>query len=243
MTNCKLVPFEPTPEMVEAAEDAYMPFGDMDLAIRMAILAAPAVQGEPVEGGPFAWVAVSPCGEMSEMKSTEQCARDLADDWNKELHTLHSGPACHVQPLYTAPQPAEQQPELAKYQPCGCVICTCEHETQCQGCGAKHCGTHLVGQIPGPVYQQTAPDMRGLTEALRQYQHNDGSGLVFGYDKLLVDRYVAQLVEALEWLRGAINATPENDKVQGGTWISTSHPRIKQIDELLASHRKQEKSE
>ena len=56
----KLVPVEPTPEMVEAAEGAYMTFGDMEMAIRMAVLAAPdhfagvsnmvaaAVQGEPV---------------------------------------------------------------------------------------------------------------------------------------------------------------------------------------------------
>ena len=36
-----LVPVEPTPEMVSAAEEAYMPFGDMDIALRMAILAAP----------------------------------------------------------------------------------------------------------------------------------------------------------------------------------------------------------
>lgn len=45
MTDYQLVPFPPTPEMVSAAEDAYMPFGDMELALRMAILAAPA----PVE--------------------------------------------------------------------------------------------------------------------------------------------------------------------------------------------------
>ncbi len=37
----KLVSVEPTPEMVSAAEEAYMPFGDMDSALRMAILAAP----------------------------------------------------------------------------------------------------------------------------------------------------------------------------------------------------------
>jgi hypothetical protein len=37
---------------------------------------------------------------------------------------------------------------LAKYQPCGCVVCTCEDEYQCQGCGAKHCGTHPVGEVP-----------------------------------------------------------------------------------------------
>lgn len=36
-----LVPVEPTPEMVKAAEEAYMPFGDMDLAIQMAIAASP----------------------------------------------------------------------------------------------------------------------------------------------------------------------------------------------------------
>lgn len=44
MTDYRLVPVEPTPEMVEAAEDAYMPFGDMEMAIRMALLTAPAVQ-------------------------------------------------------------------------------------------------------------------------------------------------------------------------------------------------------
>ena len=44
----KLVPVEPTPEMVIAAEEAHMPFGDMDIALRMAMLAAPApVQAEP----------------------------------------------------------------------------------------------------------------------------------------------------------------------------------------------------
>lgn len=45
-----LVPLHPTPEMVRAAEEAHMPFGDMDIALRMAILAAapaqPAAQGE-----------------------------------------------------------------------------------------------------------------------------------------------------------------------------------------------------
>jgi hypothetical protein len=44
------------------------------------------------------------------------------------------------------------QPTLAKHQPCGCVICTCEDEEKCHGCGAKHCGTHPVGKIPSPLY-------------------------------------------------------------------------------------------
>lgn len=38
----------------------------------------------------------------------------------------------------------------------------------------------------------------GLTSALRQYQHNDGSGVVFGYDMGVVDGIVAQLAEALQ---------------------------------------------
>lgn len=41
---------------------------------------------------------------------------------------------------------------LAKHQPCGCVVCTCEDEEQCHGCGAKNCGDHPVGKMPNPVY-------------------------------------------------------------------------------------------
>lgn len=37
----RLVPVEPTAEMIEAAEGAHMPFGDMHLAITSAILSAP----------------------------------------------------------------------------------------------------------------------------------------------------------------------------------------------------------
>ncbi len=48
---------------------------------------------------------------------------------------------------------------LAKHQPCGCVVCTCEDEVQCQGCGAKHCGTHPVGQLPQPVFNGPGADV------------------------------------------------------------------------------------
>ena len=86
MTDYKLVPIGPTPEMVEAAESAYMPFGDMETAIRMAVLAAPAVQGEPV-------------GEAVMLQMVEGM-------------TAAFFYASHVPagtPLYTAPQPAEQE--------------------------------------------------------------------------------------------------------------------------------------
>lgn len=41
LSNCVLVPVEPTQEMIDAASEAYMPFGGMDIAIRMAVLSAP----------------------------------------------------------------------------------------------------------------------------------------------------------------------------------------------------------
>lgn len=37
----KLVPIPPTDDMIDAAEDAHMPFGDMHFAITSAILASP----------------------------------------------------------------------------------------------------------------------------------------------------------------------------------------------------------
>lgn len=54
------------------------------------------------------------------------------------------------------PAPAEAEKQLARYQPCGCVVCICENVNQCQGCGAKNCGTHPVGQIPNPIYKEPA---------------------------------------------------------------------------------------
>ena len=53
----------------------------------------------------------------------------------------------------------EEQGTLAKHQSCGCVVCTCEDEVQCQGCGARNCGTHPVGQIPQPVFTGPATDV------------------------------------------------------------------------------------
>src|SRR5690606_27729729 len=94
----RLVPIDPAPEMVEAAEDAYMPFGDMELAIRMAVLEAPAVQGEPV-------------GEVRLELGAQPYV--FAELYSKSLSVLAPGAK-----LYAAPQPAEQQPapDVAKMQ-------------------------------------------------------------------------------------------------------------------------------
>lgn len=46
--------------------------------------------------------------------------------------------------------------ELARLQSCGCVVCTCDDDERCHGCGAKNCGKHPVGQFTNPQYT-TAP--------------------------------------------------------------------------------------
>lgn len=46
----KLVPVEPTPEMISAAEEAHMPFGDMDIALRCALFAAPSPASQKEKG-------------------------------------------------------------------------------------------------------------------------------------------------------------------------------------------------
>ena len=50
---------------------------------------------------------------------------------------------------------------LVKRQPCGCVICTCEDEEKCQGCGSRHCGAHPVGVFRDPVYVAPPPERAG----------------------------------------------------------------------------------
>jgi hypothetical protein len=50
------------------------------------------------------------------------------------------------------------RPLLARDQQCGCRVCNCENEYQCQGCGATNCGTHPAGQIPNPIYISTHLD-------------------------------------------------------------------------------------
>ena len=66
---------------------------------------------------------------------------------------------------FIEPKNVVKDPELAKNQSCGCIVCMCEDEDQCQGCGAKNCGTHPVGEIPNPVYQEGNPSGKGCGAA------------------------------------------------------------------------------
>jgi len=57
--------------------------------------------------------------------------------------------------------------KLQRNQPCGCIVCMCDDDERCHGCGAKHCGTHPVGQIPNPMtepIQEAVLIERGLYE-------------------------------------------------------------------------------
>lgn len=92
----------------------------------------------------------------------------------------------------------EAQPVLEKYQPCGCVLCTCENTEQCQGCGAKNCGTHPIGKFPNPLFTSPAqPQVRELTDEeidLLWLSHSidGGNGKDFARAVIAADRAIRQ---------------------------------------------------
>lgn len=45
--------------------------------------------------------------------------------------------------------------KLARNQPCGCVVCICEDDVQCQGCGAKNCGNPDCKVLTAPVMEES----------------------------------------------------------------------------------------
>ena len=60
-------------------------------------------------------------------------------------------------------------------------------------------------RVTGAAMAQPSPAPE-LVNALRQYQHNDGSGLVFGYDKAETERIVGALQAELETERQRLAA-------------------------------------
>jgi DNA repair exonuclease SbcCD ATPase subunit len=56
--------------------------------------------------------------------------------------------------------------ELQRNQPCGCIVCVCEDNEQCHGCGAKHCGTHPIGEIPNPAYIPMTPHAMTMEQVI-----------------------------------------------------------------------------
>ncbi len=72
-----------------------------------------------------------------------------------------------------------KEPRLARNQPCGCIICNCEDEERCNGCGSKSCGTHEVGKIPNPVFEQhpLVDEITQLRNAVDELVKNKNHGL------------------------------------------------------------------
>ena len=107
-------------------------------------------------------------------------------------------------------------PELARHQPCGCIVCRCESDEQCSGCGAKNCGTHAVGEIPNPVYVTTPDPVAEAAKVLLDAANNgldlfdidgpnDLEGLAVKWSGNRGDA-VIQLEIAEEFMREALRA-------------------------------------
>ena len=74
--------------------------------------------------------------------------------------------------------------EPLRHQPCGCILCCCEDEEQCHGCGAKMCKEHTeLGYIPNLVY------------AKRSEKKITGRGMMAKYRKKPV------VIEAVQMMR------------------------------------------
>lgn len=121
-----MVPVKPTPEMVRAAEEAYMPFGDMDIALRMGVLAAAPAQGQQVEWRTTAVMLEQANAGLAQLNGKLRAelsalkAQQVGQEPAGEVHLRKGGgiSLLHVelaQPLppgtklYTAPQPAPSQ--------------------------------------------------------------------------------------------------------------------------------------
>ncbi len=88
-----LVPVEPTPEMVDAAQEAYMPFGDMQLAIQLAIAAAPQpVAREPLSAEQYN-ILVEDLSEWSRHVEVDTAPRSLEEHIHQvfAIHGIKGG--------------------------------------------------------------------------------------------------------------------------------------------------------
>lgn len=66
------------------------------------------------------------------------------------------------------------EPPLAREQPCGCVVCVCDDDERCYGCGAKNCDDPSacvlrLGDRNGRAYRD-APSYGGLLAKLAEQE-------------------------------------------------------------------------
>lgn len=88
-----LVPVEPSAEMVDAAQEAYMPFGDMQLAIQLAIAAAQQpVAREPLSAEQYN-ILVEDLSEWSRYVEVDTAPRSLEEHIHQvfAIHGIKGG--------------------------------------------------------------------------------------------------------------------------------------------------------
>lgn len=96
----------------------------------------------------------------------------------------------------------KQQP--LREQPCGCILCICDTEDRCLGCGAKMCEKHkAIGHLPDEdrVYEQQ-PTAGEFTKKVREdWDKNIFGGIIYELcDRL--DRAEATKKDLLEVCKG-----------------------------------------
>jgi len=85
---------------------------------------------------------------------------------------------------------------LARLQPCGCIVCYCEDDERCHGCGAKVCGAHPAGALQNPVYVAN-PFVAALKSTIAAIDGHLNSGCCSEWDATLTD-YVTEIINAWE---------------------------------------------
>lgn len=206
MTDYKLVSMELLRSWHErintiAVETAFGVADEMEAILESA--PQPAVQGEPV--GFCEDTALS----LAERTFSTEVGEHLAEDVIQYARRLHD--------LYATPQPTEHHPLSHDW----------DDQDKCRRCGDRD----WYAAATCTPKQQTEPDAPGLVEAMRQYRHNDGSGVVFGYDLEITQRVVAGLVEVLEELTDLMEDTRQGEYTPDS--FTTQPARI-----VLATHRK-----
>lgn len=222
MTDYKLVPVEPTPEMVAAGarhlQIMSLPEREAAAIFRAMLAAAPDVQGELV-----AWLSLCIKGDR---KGQVEIAEPHWKTQNPEYWT-------DAFAVYKTLKHAEQQPapdvDVLVEAPINVSYTDGNGASRSSPADCRY-GVRYVTIADTVYWPLSADDAQLLRSA------ECGKGEFSGQTQPSPD--VSALVEALKWLRGAINCTPENDKYQRGTWISTGHPRIKRIDALIAAYHK-----
>ena len=107
--------------------------------------------------------------------SSECITKDIAEAHEKHGGSTFTIAVGNLKPIYKAlsasPKPAEK--ELARTQPCGCVLCTC-YGDRCRGCGGRSCGKDdcVLKTSKGIVFDDAdkpAPDATALVEAVEKH--------------------------------------------------------------------------